>query len=269
MDPLTNALDTAITKTEFLPSILNPIGKEIGTALSNLLHVAFFPFNWAGERVRYYEQKQIISFVDEINDAAESIPEDKLILPRTSIVGSAMENSKYCLDEPELRKMFANLIASSINLDKQPYIRQSFAETIKQLEPIDAENLKYFAKFCDDTDPNNMIKPPIIVPCVNYIMTTKTARLNIYPNLFLTTEMNENYKMQSSSISNLVRLGLVSCDYSLIHSDDSEYDIYRNNPDYLKLAAEYAEDKETVLSIQKGILNITPLGWDFIKTCVL
>lgn len=268
MEPL-STITQSIEKTDFLPSVLNPIGKEIGTALSNMLHVVFFPFNYAGERVRIYEQKQISKFVEEINTTAEDIPEENLVIPRLSTVGSAMENAKYCLDESDLRKMFATLIASSLDSQKQPYIRQSFAEIIKQLEPIDAQNLSYFAPFCVENFKTTTIAPPIQFPCVNYVakkITTADKTLVLASNIFLSGQPNENYRIQSSSITNLLRLGLISCDYIAYFIDDSKYEIYRKLPEYLNLSKQLPSFK---FDIQKGILTITPLGMDFIRTCVL
>lgn len=269
MDPFSKITQT-IEKTEFLSSVLNPVGKEIGIVLANVLHVAFYPFNWAGERVRIYEQKQLSEFVEEINSAAESIPEENLVLPRTSIVGSAMENAKYCLDEPDLRKMFATLIASSLDSKKQPYIRQSFAEIIKQLEPVDAQNLAYFAPECVKRFNNDaLIAPPIDFPCVNYVAKTFNKSLIITPNVFFSGRSDEDYKLQSSSITNLIRLGLVNCSYNSSFTDDSKYAIYELYPEYLTLRTQSKDNFNFDFGVQKGTLTITSLGADFIRTCVL
>ena len=255
-----------IDKTDFLPNVANPIGKEIGTALANLVHIAFFPINYAGQKIRLYEAKQIPQFIEDINDAVKNIPEEDLTMPRLSVAGSAMENAKYCLDEEPLRKMFANCIASAIDSRKQPYVRQSFAEIIKQLEPIDADNLKYFSRFCSKKSYKDIISLPVEFPCVNYVAKKTNSTLIIIPNVFFSEETDNDCKMQSASITNLIRLGLITCTYDSYFVDDSKYELYRKLPEYIILSQSVTDDLS--FEIQKGTLTITPLGRDFIKTCV-
>lgn len=253
-------------KTDFLPNILNPISKEIGNALSSLFRAVFTPVTLLGEKADIYKENQLENYAKEIGVKISQIPEENLQPPRISVVGSALENSKYCLDEEKLRELFANLIASSIDSEKQSYVRQSFAEIIKQLEPIDADNLKYFAQFCPKKSNTNMITPPVEFPCVNYVAKKATTTLVVVPNIFLSGETGENYAMQSSSITNLIRLGLITCNYDSYFIDDSKYELYRKVPEYIILNK--AATNGFTFDIQKGSLVITPLGRDFIKTCV-
>ncbi len=62
-----------------------------------------------------------------------------------SIVGPALEASRYYIEEEELRKMFAKLIASSMNKNKSEIsiTHPSFVEIIKQLTPLDAQILDF------------------------------------------------------------------------------------------------------------------------------
>lgn len=185
---------------------------------------------------------------------------------RISIVGSALENSKYCLNEDDLRKMFINQIASAVDIEKQSYVRQSFAEIIKQLEPIDSDNLKYFSRFCSEKSNKDIISLPVEFPCVNYIAKSSNTTLIIVPNIFLSEETDNDYEMQSSSITNLIRLGLISCTYNSLFVDDSKYEIYRKVPEYIILNQSVPDG--LTFEIQKGTLTITPLGRDFLRTCV-
>ncbi len=56
-----------------------------------------------------------------------------------SIVGPALEASKYYFDEKEIRNMFANLIASSMDSTYNGLVQHSFVEIIRQLSPYDAK----------------------------------------------------------------------------------------------------------------------------------
>ena len=261
------ALATMILeKTDFLPNVVNPASKEIGNAIGNIFKTVFTPFALMNEKAEIYKQGQIQEYIKEINVKLEQIPEDRLTQPRISIIGSALENSKHCLNEDDLRKMFINQIASAVDIEKQSYVRQSFAEIIKQLEPIDADNLKYFSQFCSEKSNKEIISLPVEFPCVNYIAKNSNTTLIIVPNVFLSEDTDKDYELQSSSITNLIRLGLITCTYNSLFVDDSKYEIYRKVPVYIALNQSASD--ELAFEIQKGTLTITPLGRDFIKTCV-
>lgn len=48
---------------------------------------------------------------------------------------------KYCVEEPS-REMFANLISSSLDIEKQDIVHPSFSDILKTMTPLDAQNLK-------------------------------------------------------------------------------------------------------------------------------
>lgn len=58
--------------------------------------------------------------------------------PDIQIVAPALEASKYCVEKEELRKMFVNLIASSINSDKVASVHPIFNDIIRKLSSTDA-----------------------------------------------------------------------------------------------------------------------------------
>lgn len=77
-------------------------------------------------------------FLEDLNKKVNEIPEDKLQEPPLNIVGPALDDvAKFYYDEEYLRKLFANLIASSMN--KDCYVHPSFIKTIEQLSPDDAK----------------------------------------------------------------------------------------------------------------------------------
>lgn len=257
-----------LDRSEIFPNIVSPVGKEVGNVLKNLFHIVFFPINYLEKHIEIFEQQHFAKFIEDINNAAARIPEGNLAIPRTSIAAVALDQARFRLDEPELRRLFAALIASSCDVAKQPIIRQSFALIISQLESIDAKNLSYFARFYSEAPSSGIFQVPLTFPCANFVVEQNNVFTSICSNLFIADGNVEDCQLQSASITNLIRLGLISCDYTAYLSDSSLYSVYETLPDFLELLSISATD-ELHPKLQKGILYITPLGRDFIETCVL
>ena len=63
-----------------------------------------------------------------------------------SILGPALEASKFYIEEEDIREIFASLLAASFDSSKSSLLHHSFVEIIKQLSPLDARNLKFIAQ---------------------------------------------------------------------------------------------------------------------------
>ena len=57
-------------------------------------------------------------------------------------VAQAAEHAKWCLEDTDVRKMFAKLIAAEFDTDKAVYVATSFPHIIRQLSQDDAVILK-------------------------------------------------------------------------------------------------------------------------------
>lgn len=119
---------------KFLDSALTPVGKEVGERLADIVSLVFTPVIKAKAR----RDNNLKLFLEDLDKKVNEIPEDKLQEPPLNIVGPALDDvAKFYYDEEYLRKLFANLIASSMN--KDCYVHPSFIKTIEQLSPDDAQ----------------------------------------------------------------------------------------------------------------------------------
>lgn len=124
-----------------------------------------------------------------------------------SIVGPALEASKYYFDEKEIRNMFANLIASSMDSTYNGLVQHSFVEIIRQLSPYDA---KLFNTLEEEFAINYKTKD-IAIDSLN----TEYTKLLVSSDL--KASRGYNYKNEyfkdgiknAISLSNLKRLGLI------------------------------------------------------------
>ncbi len=82
---------------------------------------------------------------DEIQEKVSKIPPKKLTEPEPHVAIPAIEQLSYCSDSEELRKLYANLLVSSMNTDTKVNAHPSFTTIIKDLCPDEAKLLKVIA----------------------------------------------------------------------------------------------------------------------------
>lgn len=118
----------------FLEEALTPVGKEIGEGLANVINLAFTPII----KAKAVRDKNLELFLENLNESVKKIPEKEMQEPPLSLVGPALEDvGKYYCNDETLRKLFADLIGSS--MDKRYTVHPSYINIIKQLTSEDAE----------------------------------------------------------------------------------------------------------------------------------
>lgn len=119
---------------KFLDAALTPIGKEVGERLSDIVSLVFTPII----KAKAVRDNNIKAFLDDLNEKISEIPEEELKDPPLSIVGQTLEDvGKYYHEEEHLRKLFAKLIASS--MDQRRYVHPSYIKIIEELSSYDAK----------------------------------------------------------------------------------------------------------------------------------
>lgn len=254
---------------EFLEKAVTPPAQEIGRTLSNIFYTIFYPINYNVDKLRKKTEINLKKYEEDIKSEINKIPEEKLTEPKISIVGPSLEASKYYIDNSEIRKMFAKLISSSMNVDTYDIVHPSFVEIIKQLSPLDASNFK-------------SISLPNSQPIAKYRVLQKDeiSGLDVKTNIYLSNPEYNNpstseVDLISSSISNLVRLGLVSISYTTHFVDESVYEKFKEfhlfNDIEEELRVNLLKNNNypyKTVSITKGIIQITPFGLNFAKICL-
>lgn len=231
-----------------------PLASSIGETLKDLWDLVFGGFDTYVEKKRATRLKDLQSFKDSLERKVAAIPEDRLQEPPLSVVGPAMEASKYYYEEETLREMFANLIASSMDTDLCPKVHPSFTEIIKQISPLDAENFSAFGN------------KEYTLPIAQIHCKTKgePGYKVLLSNVFIANPARQDLHSQSRSISALERVGLVSVNYQLRIVSGFDYKIFEETQLYKGLVAAYPEKD---ISIAYGIVQLTPLGLDFRDVC--
>ncbi|MDR4171192.1 DUF4393 domain-containing protein [Bacillus nitratireducens] len=254
MDPIITAAVTSFATTIATNGTKAPL-----ETLDNLWYLAFGKLSLFVEKKKAQHQHLLEEYKDSIAEKIISIDENDLQEPQMSVVGPALEASKYYIEEETLREMFANIIASSMDKTKSTQVHHSFVEIIKQLSPEDARNMLLFKESSN-------------YPIVKFTMTsTDTGGYTILKTNVFHGDKSDiiNGNENATSITNLSRLGLVSISYEESYTTQGQYDLY-NNSTFFKALQQYKSQKEIPkdFAISEGIVRLTPLGDSFIKVCL-
>lgn len=135
-----------------------------------------------------------IKYIEEIDKETSKIPVDKIKQEiDISLVGPALEASKYYIGNAVLRSMFDKLIAASLDQRHNGEVHHAFVEIIKQMNPLDAQML------------SDLKNPSYVL----YYLTNQHGRGYVYENLYMSDRFQEPFEESSLAISNLERLGLI------------------------------------------------------------
>ncbi len=199
--------------------------------------------------------KHYEDFKESLYKKIESIPENDIIEPSIQKICLALENAKYCLEEKQLREMFANLIANSLNRNTESKVHPSFSEIIKQMSALDAENLLLFTE-CTKQPISSY---PIIDIC---LILSNNEYFEIEHNIFIANKKQDNQFLQTQSIDSLCRLGLLEIFSSALK--DSHYKAFYKYCKTLREPSIYPNHK---LFIRKKKIQLTTLGMTFLEVC--
>lgn len=232
---------------------------SVGQTLSDIWQIVFGNrFSYAAEKQRMKYEHELAEYQKTLEQKVNTIPEEKKIEPSFLIAGQALEDSKYCAESEDLRNLYANLIANSMNIDYVDKVHPSFSKIIHQLSPLDARMLQVFHDHHSHGG----------IAIVNYIKKTNGDG---FENLleFIPAYMPDCCPPTAAakSIVSLQRLGLIQIPADVFFSDDGRYARFYNTQLYRELHRKSIMFGYT-LDIKKRVARLTPLGEDFVSVCL-
>lgn len=243
---------------EALSNVTGELSKSVGTTLSDVWYLVFGGISHLAEKRKLKYANDLDVFKKELETKIEAIPEERRIEPGLQVAAPALEKARYCVEEPILREMFANLIASSCDEATFREVQPSFAEIISQMTPLDAQNIALFRK----VDGN--------LPVASYrVHFNKGGFSVLLDNVFLSNPTNIPIERQALSLSSLQRLGLITINYGTYLTDETKYDVFENDLTFqmYKTTLPLTSPEIKEVKFQKGLVSLTPLGKAFLKVC--
>lgn len=245
---LPESVDNAIKNISDLPT------QSIGQTLADCWFLVFGGLSQLAEKRKLKYAKDLAEFKKSLDEKVASIPKENLTDAKTQLVMPALENVKYCVEEQELREMFANLISASLDNRRILYVHPTFAEALKTLTPLDAKNLK-------------LIQKNYHLPICNIIHISDendSIYSVILQNVFLMNPECKSYELQSLSISSLIKHGFIEIRSGESIYDPNAYSVYENCDEVHQIMAQYPDRQ---FGLQKRLVRLTPLGHSFLEIC--
>lgn len=263
-----NAVPSCID--EPVKAVLKPGANQIGTLFGDLLAMATSKIHFSAEKMRLQQAHDLEEFKKSLSDKLNAKPEECLVEPRMQVVGPAVENAKYCMDEPKIREMFQNLLANAADERYQSKVHPSFSAIIAQMSPLDAENLSPFRK-------------KEVYPIARYKFNLSGGGEYVsFTHCFLVNskmKTADELELQAASLSSLERQGLIEIIYGQLLLDKTVYEPFENTEImqrsritlsiYQAMENENTPDdmRHTSVTQQNGIVKLTPFGKEFTQVC--
>lgn len=220
--------------------------------------VGFGHFNYLANKKRSEREQNLLDYKNKIASGLNDIAPENVQLPKLSVVGPALESSKFYIEEEELRNMFSKLVIASADSSKNGKVHESFVEIIKQLSTDDAKHLVQI----QETGNN---------PLISFKKKNKgeiSASL-IKRNHFLSNHLSEaDHEIISASLINLQRLGLIKILNDAYYSEEIHYEKLYNSQMYSEIETKLANSVEYELDIEKGVVELTSFGQNFCYICL-
>lgn len=224
MDPIVQG---ALLSTGF--SAILKLGDGPFKTVSDYWYMTF-GHNIAMKRAKY--EAEVKAFEKECIQELEAIPKENRQEPRMCVIGPAIAQAQYFVEEESLRKMFAKLIASASDSRRFTVAHPAFVDIISQLSPFEA-------KILQDT---NILQATIACCKIRFQQSTGDKPLTF-------TSMNQGHtiiehfvtfdnppvdhdemQLYSSLLDNLTRLKLCEIPPNYTLTDDTLYNKYLSMP---------------------------------------
>lgn len=249
---LPDSVDNAVKNLTDKPTL------GIGQTLADAWYLVFSPITQAANKRRMKYAHELENYNHELLNAIEAISEENLVEPSIQITAQALENSKYCIESEELRKMFVNLISKSMDKRHVSNVHPSFAEIIKQMSPVDARIFQ-------------SLSSKYSFPLVDYVLRDPdTQQYSLqFSTVYLPSVPDISMETASACISSLNRLGLIDIDFQTPLASSELYRPYKETKFYKFFslgASTISPPKKADIIKYSG--RLTPLGKNFREICV-
>lgn len=237
---------------------LQPFAKETGKALQTVgktVNAALAPL-----RVLVWGMEKIESFIStQLSDKLKNTPLENIKSPDIAVAGPAFESLRYTGENEYLCNLYANLLASSMDLETAKYAHPGFVEIIRNLSTDEARvlNFLYASESAPVIDIRREYKNNLGGVCVKSFVSTIGADSGCEFSDFM-----------GSYLTNLERLGLIVIEKGRTIAEDSAYAQIIEDPSVQSMVKDLNESTEFKAEIVKYYVEMTPFGMQFGQACI-
>ena len=239
--------------------IIHPSAEPVGQMLSYLPRTARLALaKWEKWIVNGEESLKLTGAA--IREKVDKIPEDKLCEPELYVAVPLIQQIAYCYNSEELRNMYANLLAASMNSDRKWEVHPGYVDIIKQLTPDEAKLLQNCPRNSMSYVP--LINLTIVLPDGKGTKTIKRHYTNRFDNWLDYPQNISRY------LDNLYRLKLIHIPGDGYLSDDNHYKPLIDSEFVGLVKSEIELDKGEKFDYDKKMFYVTEFGLGFIECCI-
>lgn len=253
-----NAVTGLVNAVPIYQDAVQPAAQEIGKALGTVaktVNVALAPVSalvWGYDKIK--------DFVDnKVTEKLQNVPEENIVTPPPHVAGPALESLRYTGAIEELKELYANLIASSMDSSTTENAHPSFVEIIKQLSSDEAKLLAGFITTAQET-----------AVTIRNIREVGTGGQDAFRNFTVLGDRTgvQSYNRIPNYLDNLCRLGLIEIpdSYHLIGEDT--YKHLEEHPFVTAIVDSINKNEGRKSDLVKKTIFVTGLGRQFINACV-
>ncbi len=206
-----------------------------------------------------YKEYSIKETQKLLESKLENLQPEKIVTPEPYVAIPAFQAISYSMDNEELRNLYANLLANSMNIDTKDSVHPSYVEIIKQLSPDEVKILNSIYNSNRHLFPLMELRMVVNKNARKYDIIQSHVSVFDFDSTFNVNENSELY------FDNLVRLGLVIISYKESLSNKELYKSIENSEKISRFFVSNLDGAEMIY--QKGIGKITALGINFLSVC--
>lgn len=252
------AVGAILDKVPIYPDLIQPAAQELGKTLGGVLRVALSPFNlmvWGFNNIRNYLEPALTIKLS-------SVPIENIISPAPEIAGPAIEALRFTGSNEELRELYANIIATSMDISTAELAHPSFVEILKNLSSDECRILQRISEISKITDYLAAIE-----------LIRKNKETGDYDTLYKNfSVLNEEQLKHSnhflSYLNNLSRLTIIEVSYLITLGDESPYEELENSDIWNSIKSKYEIPQNEEFAFNRGLITITPYGKQFLRAVV-
>lgn len=241
---------------------LKPATQESGKTLALIpraINAALVPLRqWIAEReYKLTETEKLLA------KKLEHVAEDKIVTPEAYVAVPAIQAISYSMDSEELRNLYANLLAKSMNSDTKDLVHPSFVEIIKQMSPIDSLVFKTImernANPLIDLVYEKIEGENFSIPIASQTISTNISDIDV-----------SSIEIICVSLDNLIKQNLIAIPEDRAYTDIHLYDKLLSSEYYITEQQKWPDSPDGFkFSHKKKMINKTNLGFSFYNICVI
>lgn len=240
-----------------LEKALTPLATNVGNTVADLwfLMLGSISQNADIRRIKYQNEKN--KLLEESSCRVSEIPEEDLKEPNVQVALQALTQAQYCVEEETLRKMFAELIASTMMKSRENVVHPSFPTLLSQMSSEDANALLRF-------------KDTPVLPIISIISPKSDGSYyKLITDVWERCEDLNTYAHSQMCLISLARLGLIEISYNEWSGDPAMHEalLTEQLKERAILVLDPMDRPGAKLTIQRGHIELTRLGHNFIS-CV-